>query len=163
MFTHIKMSAEEFNCQLSEGQNFSIIIPNDNFEISLLYKVLIDELNLMFEGEDYDKFNMLCNYIWYDSGGRFFFDFSGDPRYTDDKLSFYIVVFSLDEFEFEDEDEEKLEVQDLVFYDAIKEEETQNTVDREYEFYVYSHYKGLMKIELAEAIDMMMSNPIQKI
>ena len=159
MFTYIKMSAEEFNKKLSGGQHFSIVAPNDNFEISFLYKVLINELLLMFEGEDYDKFCKLCDYIWYDSDGRFFFDSSENPEYTNDRLAFYVGVFILNN---EDSYEEDLFVgENLVFYDNT-EEETQSTEDYEYDFYIYSHYKGIMKIELGDAIGMMMSSPIQK-
>jgi len=169
MFTYTKMSAEEFNKRLSGGQHFSIVAPNDSFEISFLHKVLIDELHLMFGGtdKDYDKFDQLCNYIWYDSDGRFFFDLSEDPKYTTDKLAFYVSVFNVDEdgedkYEEDEEDEDPFDEDDLVSYDA-DETLTQNTADYDYEFYVYSHYKGLMKIELSDAIGLMMSNPIQKI
>ena len=159
MFTYIKMSAEEFDQKLSEGQYFSIVSPNDNFEISFLYKVLIDELHLMFEGKDYDKFGKLCDSIQYDSDGRFFFDLSENPEYTTDKLAFYVGVFELNT---EDEDEYEYNEEDnLVFYDNA-EEETQGSVDYEYDFYIYSHYKGIMKIELSDAIGLMMSNSIKK-
>ena len=149
MFTNEKISAEEFNDKLSGGQVFSIVVPNDSFELSLLRKVLIDELHLMFEGEDYDKFGLLCDYIWYDDDGRFFFDLSEDPEYTPDKLSFYINVFRLGEVS-----EEICEECGELF-----EDET----ECDYEFYVYSHYKGVMKIDLSEAINIIMSNKIQKI
>jgi len=154
------MSAEEFDKKLSGGQHFSIVAPNDNFEISFLYKVLINELLLMFEGEDYDKFCMLCDYIWYDSEGRFFFDSSENPEYTNDKLAFYVSVFALHD---EDGCEEPFVENGLVFYDDAEEEDTQSTADCEYDFYVYSHYKGVMKIELGDAIELMMSIPVKKI
>jgi len=155
MFTYIKMSAEEFNKKISGGQVFSIVVPNDAFEESLLKKVLIDELHLMFSGEeedDYDKFDLLCSYIWYDEKGRFFFDLSEYPVYTTDKLSFYVNVFKSEMFEDISE-----EYDDLVLY----EESEDATVD--YEFYVYSHNQGVMSIELDEAIKIMMKNSIQKI
>ena len=157
MFTYMKMSAEEFDKKLSGGQSFSVVSPNDNFEESLLRKVLIDELHLMFDGEneDYDKFDLLCNYIWYDSDGRFFFDLSDYPEHTNEKLSFYVSVFKSDLLEsvFGEYD-------DLVHYEG---NENENITDIDYEFYVYSHYKGVMNIDLNEAIGIMMNNSIQKI
>ena len=66
MFTYIKISAEEFNQKLTEGQGFSVVVPHDNFEISMLYKIIIDELFLTFDGEDYNKLEALCSYIYYD-------------------------------------------------------------------------------------------------
>jgi len=172
MFTYIKMSAEEFDKKLSGGQYFSIVVPNDNFELSLLYKIVIDELHLMFEGpnKDYEKFDQLCNYIWYDSNGRFFLDLSEDPEYTPDKLAFYVSVFDEDIERYEDgldkdglDEDDENEEENLVFYDNEEEDRTQNVVDYSYEFYVYSHYKGIMKIELDDAIKLIMSNPIQQI
>jgi len=168
MFTYIKMSAEEFNQKLMEGQDFSIVAPHDNFEISMLYKVLIDELSLVFDGKDYDKFDALCNYIYYDSSseGRFFFDLSENPKYGNDKIAFYVVVHGSNEVEFDEDEGEFIEpVEDacLVSYNIMEEEPMQDTEDRDYEFDVHSHYKGLMKIDLREAIGMMMSNAIKKI
>ena len=172
MFTRIRMSAEEFCDKFTEGQEFSIVVPLDNFEINLLYKVLINELFLTFNGKNYDKFDMLCSYIYYDnsSDGRFFFDLSEDPEYTDDKIAFHVVVHGSDEFD-EDEFIEKVEngeVLDLVgdkglvSYNVIEEEATQSTENKDFEFDVYSYYKGLMKIDLREAIGLMMSNTIKK-
>jgi len=162
MFTRIRMSAEEFCDKFTEGQEFSIVVPLDNFEINLLYKVLINELFLTFNGKNYDKFDMLCSYIYYDnsSDGRFFFDLSEDPEYTDDKIAFHVVVHGSDEF---DEVLDLVGDKGLVSYNVIEEEATQSTENKDFEFDVYSYYKGLMKIDLREAIGMMMSNTIKKI
>ena len=167
MFTYIKMSAEEFNDKLSEGQDFSIVVPQDDFEISLLHKVLIDELHLMFEGKitAYDKFDTLCNYIYYDGNGRFFFDLSEDPKCSNDKIAFYIAVYGSSELEFDEEGEfidPPPEDMNLVSYDVM-EDDVLSTEDREYSFEIYSHHKGLMKIDLRETIGLMMSNTIKKI
>ena len=161
MFTRIRMSAEEFCDKFTEGQEFSIVVPLDNFEINLLYKVLINELFLTFNGKNYDKFDMLCSYIYYDnsSDGRFFFDLSEDPEYTDDKIAFHVVVHGSDEF---DEVLDLVGDKGLVSYNVIEEEATQSTENKDFEFDVYSYYKGLMKIDLREAIKMMMSNTIKK-
>jgi len=172
MFTYTKMSAEEFSQKLTGGQHFSIVVPNDNFEISLLNKVLIDELHLMFEGEDdeYDKFDALCSYIWYDGYGRFFFDLSEDPQYTPDKLSFYISVFNLDELDELDEMLEMIRYEEMKEIDLVHYKNDQDELDEldegptncDYEFYAYSHYEGIMNIDLNDAIRLMMSNHIQK-
>jgi hypothetical protein len=167
------MSAEDFVGKLTEGQKFSIVAPHDNFEINLLQKILLDELFLVFNGKDYDKFDTLCNYIYYDSNseGRFFFDLSEDPRYDGNQIAFYVIVHGSDEFD-EDEFIELVEngeyvipSQDecLVAYNVMEEEMTRSSEDKDYDFDVYFHHRGLMKIDLREAIGIMMSNTIQKI